>query len=179
MNVSNLKGNIYLLGFMATGKSKVGRILADRLGWSFIDMDAEIESEAGCTITEIFATNGEAYFRELEKQVVNRVTELNACVIALGGGAVIDEENWKKISQTGLTIRLKASPEVILARTMDLEDRPLLRIHDNNVKLERIYVMIKSREPYYARADLHFTSTEEAPPESVATEILTKIMVGN
>ena len=119
MNVSKIEGNIYLLGFMATGKSKVGRIIAERLGWKFIDTDDEIEAMAGRTISNIFSTEGETYFRKLEKQVINRISELKTCVIALGGGAVVDEENWQKISQNGLTIRIQASPDVVLARTID------------------------------------------------------------
>lgn len=176
MNISKPEGNIYLLGFMTTGKSKVGRILAKQLGWQFIDTDAEIENSAGRSIAEIFANEGEVYFREQEKQAVNLVAKLKNCVVALGGGAIVDEENWKKISQTGLTIRLKASPEVVLARTMDKNNRPLLSAIDKDKKLERIKAMMDAREPYYARADLHFVSTEKEPPKSVADAIITKIL---
>jgi len=160
---------------MATGKSKVGRIIAKQLGWKFIDTDDEIETMAGRTISDIFASEGEAYFRKLEMQVINRVTTLKNFVIALGGGAVVGDENWKKISQSGLTIRIKASPEVVLTRTIDKQNRPLLSNYDKDEKLQRIKAIMDDREPYYARADLHFVSTEEAPPAAVAAAIMSTI----
>lgn len=174
-NVSDLDGNIYMLGFMATGKSKVGRIIAKRLGWSFLDTDTEIETIAGCTIAEIFAQHGEAHFRKLENQVINKICNLKAYVVSLGGGAVVDKENWEKISQTGVTIRLQASPQVVYARTADEVDRPLLAVMNEKKKLEHIKAMMQVREPYYALADFHFTSTDEVSPESVADAIIKKI----
>lgn len=174
--ISAPKGNIYLIGFMATGKSKVGLILAELLGWKFIDTDEEIAKNYGSSIAEIFSEKGEPFFRQLEMQTIDHATRLRAHVVALGGGAIMNDENWEKISHSGLTIRLKASPEVILARTMHKEDRPLLLTNNHDEKLKRIKAIMAAREPYYARADLHFISTEEESPESVAKAILKKLI---
>ena len=132
-----LKGNIYLIGFMAAGKSKVGQLLAAKLEWNYIDTDTEIEKQAGLTITEIFEVKGESSFRNLESEVIDRVSKLDKHVISLGGGAIIDKTNWQKILNSGTTIRIQASPKVVSARTFGKKNRPLLNGLSEQQHLEK------------------------------------------
>src|SRR5262245_35541185 len=111
---------IYLVGFMGAGKSRVGRELAERLGWIFIDMDAEIERAERMPIRDIFARFGEPHFRSLERDLLRRLSKRSRAVIALGGGAYIDPENRLLAESTGLTVWLKVSFDNVVHRvTMD------------------------------------------------------------
>ena len=98
------KRNIFLCGFMATGKSSVGKRLAAALHWEFLDMDALIESEAETSISEIFSSRGEAAFRVMEARMVERLAERTGCVVATGGGVIVEQENLKKMKRCGVVI---------------------------------------------------------------------------
>lgn len=163
--------NIVLTGFMGTGKTEVGKILAGHLGYTFIDADAVIEEEQKMTITEIFKRYGEPYFRELESKVIKRLSEMERAVISTGGGAVLRQENMDNLRKKGIIICLMASPETIFERTKNDTSRPLLQVEN---PLQRIKELLDFRRPYYEKADI-IISTDGKSPEEVAQEILNKI----
>ena len=141
--------NIYLVGFMGTGKSAVGSALARKKKWQFIDLDGLIELREKKPITDIFAKEGEAYFRRLEKKTLKEVAKEKKFVVACGGGIVIDEGNIRIMRDTGIIICLKASPGKILERVSGTLHRPLLNVPNPK---ERIELLLKLRSPYYAKA---------------------------
>ena len=108
-----MKDNVILTGFMGTGKSSLGKMLATRLGRPFVDIDNKIEDEAQLSIPKIFERYGEAHFRELEKSAVKELCEKRGLVIATGGGTVKDEENLRLLKNSGVVICLTTSPEEI------------------------------------------------------------------
>ena len=141
--------NIALIGFMAVGKSAVGRNLAKRLGRRFVDLDRRIEKSAGMKVREIFEQKGEAYFRQLEKQTLAEVLKQEGQVIATGGGVVLDGENLAMLREKTLLIGLSASTEAILRRAGNSAKRPLLKGADRR---ERIEELLNSRQARYAQA---------------------------
>ena len=159
-----VKRNIVLTGFMATGKTSVGRSLAARLAYSFVDLDTWIEAEAGMTIPQIFATQGEVAFRELEARMVERASGLSGCVIATGGGAIVNPQNLEALKGSGILIALTAHPEVILLRIGGGEDRPMLR---GGQTQDRVRVLLQERAPAYAQADLTVDTSARAVDEVV------------
>lgn len=160
--------NIVLTGFMGTGKSSVGKVLAERLGYKFCDLDTVIMGETGLSINDIFAEHGEARFRALESRAVQRVASKQGMVIATGGGAVIDPENRRLLRASGVVVNLCAPPELILERLRSESDRPLLK---DDRSLEKIEAMLHEREPFYADADIRI-DTAGKKVEDVAQEIL-------
>jgi len=153
---------------MATGKTKVGRILAERLGRPFVDTDDLIVETAGKTIPEIFAQDGEAAFRRIEHGCVVRASQMGEAVIALGGGAITQEANWETVRQTGICLCLKASPETIFERVSRNQERPLMAGLDDSARMARIRRMLAERQPFYSRADAFVASTECHTPEETA-----------
>lgn len=164
--------NIYLMGFMGTGKTKVGKILAQRLSWPFLDTDEQIEKEAGLSIPGIFKLKGEVGFRKLEKDCIMAVSKNKSTIVSLGGGAVIDSENWNIISRSGITITLSYPPDIIFSRINKKDDRPLLDENQYGEKYERIKTLLKNRESYYQRADLILHMNCEVAPKNIAGAIL-------
>lgn len=160
--------NIVLTGFMGTGKTFTGRALAKRLGTKFIDTDTLIEKEAGISISEIFEKFGEPHFRGLEREIVKRVSEEDGAVIAVGGGAIANQDNLADLKKRGIVICLTASPEVILSRIKKNSDRPLLQVED---RIGKIRELLEKRAPYYERADFAL-DTDGKTPEQVADEIV-------
>jgi shikimate kinase len=142
--------NIYLVGFMGTGKTSVGCELAKKKKWRFVDLDQLIELKEKRTIAEIFAKEGEAYFRKIEKQALKRVAKEKCFVVGCGGGIVINEENIKIMKASGKVICLSARADVILKRVSGETHRPLLNVENPK---ERIDLFLKLRSPYYALAD--------------------------
>ena len=159
--------NIALTGFMAAGKTVVSRRLARSLGWSFVDLDAVIEAGEGLAVREIFASRGERYFREREKAALGQVLEGSEQVIALGGGAVVDPDNLRLLKERSLLIWLKVSPQTVLSRTGETDDRPLLQGPD---RLKRIQELSAERESIYAEADLT-VDTDELTVDQVVQRI--------
>lgn len=160
--------NIYLVGFMATGKTAVGRELAKRKKWQFMDLDELIELKEKRTIAEIFAKEGEPYFRKAEKKALKEVSSQKKFVIACGGGIVIDKDNIKVMKQTGIIVCLTATPSVILKRTAGYQHRPLLNVTDPKKQIE---LLLKLRAPYYAQADKSI-DTSKLPIKEVVERIL-------
>jgi shikimate kinase len=160
--------NIYLVGFMGTGKTTVGKELAKRKNWSFVDLDDLIELRERMTIVEIFAQKGEPYFRRREKEILKEVAKEKNFVVACGGGIVLDEENVKIMYETGIPICLVATPEIILKRTEGFSYRPLL--NTANPK-ERIEELLQKRAPFYARIEKKI-DTSNLTVEEVVEQIL-------
>ncbi len=157
---------------MGTGKSTVGKLLAQRLNRPFVDLDRQIGKEAGRSVAEIFAKDGEPAFRAMERRAVRKVSQLRSHVIATGGGVMCDEGNVEALKASGLLVCLTASPEVILQRTgPKVGARPLLAGGDPKQRIEQLLAL---RAPYYAQADMTLDTTGRSP-EQVAEEILCKI----
>lgn len=160
--------NLYLVGMMGTGKSAVGRPLADALGYRFIDADTVLEQAAGRTIPEIFASDGEAGFRALETAVLGQISGWHSLVVATGGGVVTRPENWGHMHQ-GVVVWLDAPAELLLQRlSADPTPRPLMRAADPATRLD---TLLAERRPLYAQADLTIHQAGEAP-EAVAAQVL-------
>lgn len=159
---------IFLTGFMGCGKTSVGRLLAARLGLPFVDLDQEIVTEAGASIKEIFAAEGEPSFRLLESRVLERVAAGPGAVVSTGGGAVIAAENRELMRRFGRIVNLTASVETIAARVSGDSERPLLQ---DDASVQRIASMLEGREPFYADADLRIDTTTMTV-EAVAAEIV-------
>jgi shikimate kinase len=157
---------VVLVGMMGSGKSSVGKRLAARLGLAFVDADSEIETAAGMTIPEIFAQRGEAEFRDGERRVISRILATRRpLVLATGGGAFMNAETRQRIAELGISVWLKAEPEVLMRRVRKRSNRPLLQTADPEGTLRR---MLAEREPVYALSDLTLVSREE-PHEIVVT----------
>jgi shikimate kinase len=160
--------NIILVGFMGTGKTSAGKLLAEKLGREFLELDGIIEKKEGLLIKDIFAKKGESYFRGLEKNAVKEAVQNKGAVISAGGGAVIDEENLKNFKENGVLICLEASPAVILKRTKGSECRPLLNVPDPEKKIREL---LQRRKPYYQKADF-CVDTDEMSVEEVVEKIM-------
>ncbi len=150
-----MKENIVLIGFMATGKSTIGKRLAERLGWPFVDIDQMIEEMHGKSIEEIFRIHGEEFFRREESNMIALVAKKPGQVIATGGGAVLREMNLKALAENGVVVCLKAEPEVINSRVSG-NDRPLLSgVAD---RLAHIKKLLEERAACYDKADFALDS---------------------
>jgi shikimate kinase len=156
--------NIILVGFMGTGKSVVGKKLATKLNRDFVELDDMIETREKMPIKDIFEKKGEPYFRLVVKEAARRKN----IVISAGGGAIVDEENFKNLKNSGTIICLKASPETILKRTIGLKTRPLLNVQDPKKKIEEL---LKKREPYYNKADFSI-NTDNLSIGSIVLKIM-------
>ncbi|HOY44009.1 MAG TPA: shikimate kinase [bacterium] len=163
--------NIYFMGFMGTGKSKVGRAFARLLGRPFADSDDLIVARAGLPVEQIFKQRGEEEFRVLEDEIVDEISRRSQWVISLGGGAVLRQANWEKLQASGLTICLEASLEVLASRLARKNDRPLVRGLSGEALHNRIQELYSARAQVYARAHYHFQSREEVSAAELAEEI--------
>ena len=160
--------SLYLVGMMGSGKSSTGRPLAERLGYGFVDADAVIEQAAGCTIPEIFQSDGEAGFRAIETQVLSAISQRHSLVVATGGGVVTQLENWGLLHH-GIVIWLDVTPDQLLQRLQaDSTVRPLLQTADPGVALN---ALLAERRHLYAEADLTVVINDETP-DAVADGIL-------
>jgi shikimate kinase len=148
---------IVLVGLMGAGKSSIGRRLAEKLEFEFVDADYEIERAADKSIPEIFSDHGEAYFREGERRVISRLIENGAQVLATGGGAYINEETRKSIEAHGVSVWLKADLPLLMKRVMKRSDRPLLQAKDPEAVMKDL---MEQRYPIYAQADVTVESKD-------------------
>lgn len=141
--------NLYLVGFMGTGKTTIGRAVAHRLKFQLFDSDHEIERLQGCSIPELFATLGETAFRELERRFILEGHPATRCVVACGGGLVVQRGMLQALRARGVVICLHASLETILSRTAGNRNRPLLQAEDPRGRIQALYA---EREPIYKQA---------------------------
>ena len=149
--------SLVLIGMMGAGKSSVGRKLATRLAMPFVDADTEIETAAGMTIPEIFEVRGEADFRSGEARVIARLLDGGPQVLATGGGAYMNAETRRLISQKSVSVWLKAKFDILMRRIKRRSDRPLLRTADPEATLK---MLIEERYPVYALADITIESRD-------------------
>jgi shikimate kinase len=163
--------NIVLTGFMGTGKTAVGRELSRLLNMELIDVDTEIEKSHRITINEIFKKFGEPRFREIETEMVQKLSEQRNVIISTGGGAVLKQENMDALRKQGVIVCLMATPETILKRTIRSSNRPLLHVED---PLGRIKELLHFRMPFYEKADI-MIDTDGKTPLQIAEEIIGKV----
>ena len=163
--------NIFLIGMMGTGKTTVGNLLARKLGYRFFDTDILIEKVAGQTINQIFATEGEESFRDLESKVLGELSTYTRSAIATGGGIVLRTKNWSYLHH-GLIIWLDTPVELLTKRLTEDTTRPLLKETDLNSKLTSL---LEHRRSLYAQADLHIEIKIEQTPEHIASEVIEMI----
>ena len=157
-----MKSNLVLTGFMGTGKTSIGKLLAEKLGRCFVDLDQKIEQDTGMTVPQIFEKYGEKYFRELEKNAVKEVAARKNLVIATGGGTVKDEENIRLLKNSGVMVCLTTEPEEIFRRTERRGERPVLDSGDED-RLNTIKKLLAERQKFYAQADYTVDTTEWSP----------------
>ena len=163
--------NIILVGFMGTGKTTIGRALADQLKRNFVDMDIELEARAGKPIARIFAEDGEPVFRRMERDLVVELARQGNLVIAAGGGIVLNPDNIRDFSATSHVICLMAAPDEILRRVSGFSHRPLLEQGD---KAGRIRKLLMARQPFYDTIPAQVDTTGKNIDEVVA-QVLKKI----
>ncbi len=168
-----MKSNIVLIGFMGSGKTAVGQVLAKRLNWQLIEVDSIIEQRTDKSITDIFRYNGEIYFRELEIEVIKEVAEGEKQVIACGGGVILNTINIDRLRETGIIINLVASPETILKRTSNNKgSRPLLNVEQ---PVEHIKELMKFRKPFYDKAADLTINTSKLNIDTVVYKIIDRL----
>lgn len=158
-NIREKLGNhpIVLVGLMGAGKSSIGRRLAEKLNFPFVDADHEIEVAADKSIAEIFADHGETYFREGERRVISRLIENGAQVLATGGGAFINDDTRERIAGHGVSVWLKADLPLLMKRVNKRADRPLLLNDNPQAVMQRL---MDARYPIYAKADVTVESRD-------------------
>jgi len=169
---------VYLIGFMGAGKSTIAPILADKLGLEWVDTDNIIEQKEGLTIPEIFEYYGEDRFRELEREVLEEVSESGPKVVAVGGGAPMDEENWGRMKSTGEVVYLEIGPEEVLGRVGSDGNRPLLAGLNRQERREKINRLLQIRHPRYNQAD-HVVLCNGTGTAALADEILKRLKEDN
>ena len=164
--------NIYFTGFMASGKTRIGKLLSSHLKRPYIDSDTYIVEKAKKSIAEIFEQDGEAKFRELEKEAIRDISKKKNVVVSLGGGAITQSENVHVIRSSGILICMKAEPEILCERIGRNNSRPLMAGLEPDARLEKINTMLSAREKYYALADFSIDSNEGPPEERVLPQII-------
>ena len=168
--IEQQKRNLVLIGFMGTGKSTLGRLCAAELGYGFCDSDHVLEAREGCTIAELFAHEGEARFREREREVIAELAATPNLVIATGGGAVLDTSNAARLRQTGLVVLLTAPPDVILKRVGRSRTRPLLANAPS--PRARVEELLTERMPVYRQVAHCHVDTGSRPARDVVQQIV-------
>lgn len=166
--------NVYLVGFMGTGKTAVGKALAKREGLTFLDLDDLIVEKEGTQIVEIFEKMGEPYFRDLESEVLTETTDKEGLVVACGGGIVLNGRNISLMEAAGLVVCLDATAEVIYERTKEFAHRPLLNVKDPQAKIKEL---LDKRAPFYAKVKTH-VATSDLSIEDVVNRIVAMVENG-
>jgi len=168
---------IYITGFMTSGKSTIGPILANVLGMDFYDLDKEIEEKENATVVEIFEKKGEEYFRSLERQMLQELGAKGNIIVSLGGGTITFQENLDMLRKSGIIVYLKVSPNILYKRLKNKTDRPLFKdlvLGDNKEQdfMTRINTMLDKRKKYYEQASVIITTDNN--PIGVTVDVLAK-----
>ena len=167
--MEKLNKHVFMIGFMGVGKTSTSRALSRKLDVKEIDTDAMIVKQEGKEISEIFASDGEEYFRSTETNLLDKIAEMSPCIVSCGGGMVMRDENVKKMKKQGKIVLLQATPETIYDHVKDSTNRPLL---NGNMNIPYIKQLMDAREPKYkAAADIIIT-TDGLNPSQVADEII-------
>ena len=168
VNLNDYK-NISLIGFMGSGKTTVGKILAKKLDFLFIDIDRVIELKDGRKISDIFRIYGEDYFRELEAEVIKKIYKNKNCVFACGGGVIERKENVKVIRENSFVVYLSISPGVAVKRLKDVTDRPLIEVQNREKVIRE---MITKRDSLYRECAHLVINNDDISPDKASEEIL-------
>lgn len=168
-----LKKTVVLVGMMGAGKTAVGRALADTLSVSFIDSDAEIESAARLSVAEIFARDGEAFFREKEAQVIDRLLSEQPGILSTGGGAFMQDRNRASIHHKGIAVWLDADLDLLWSRVRHRDTRPLLKTPDPLATLSALY---EARVPIYALAELNVRADAAYSIQDMADKVVQALL---
>lgn len=164
-----MKENIFLIGFMGSGKSTIAKVLEERLHMELVEMDARIVEEQKMSINEIFERYGETYFRDVESKLVLNIKDTGNCVVSCGGGVILRKENVENMKENGSIIYLCATPQTIYERVKDSTDRPLL---NGNMNVEYISQMMEKRRPLYEAAADISVSVDEKSIAAICDEIV-------
>ena len=164
-----LRRTVVLVGMMGSGKTAIGRELAQRLNVPFVDSDVEIEKAANATIAEIFEKSGEAFFRDREAEVIERLLTSEPCILSTGGGAYLAPRNRAAISEHGVAVLLDAELDLLWERVRHKDTRPLLRTDDPRRTLGELF---KARAPIYATAELRAEARPEYSIEDMTDNVL-------
>ena len=168
-----LHKTVAMVGMMGAGKTAVGRALAARLDVPFLDSDSEIQEAANMTVQEIFARDGEPFFRRKEVQVISRLLSGQPCILSTGGGAFLAEENRRAISEKGVAVWLDADLDLLWQRVRHRTTRPLLRTPHPKQTLTDIY---NARVPVYALADLSVKADASYSVEEMVTQVVRTLL---
>jgi len=161
--------NVFLIGFMGCGKSTMARLLSEKISAELVEMDETIESETGMSINEIFEKYGERHFRDLESELISRITEKGGAIVSCGGGAILREKNIECMKKNGEIIYLSATPETIYARVRFSTNRPLL---NGNMNVEYIASLMGKRLPMYKKAADKTIVVDGKEKQQILEEIL-------
>ena len=161
--------NIFLIGFMGSGKSTIAKFLAKETQKELLEMDETIEAEEGCSINQIFEAHGEEYFRDLESQLVARIAKRGGSIVSCGGGAILREANVLKMRENGVIVYLSATPETIYKRVRNSTNRPLL---NGNMNVEYIAKLMEKRLPMYEHAADIVIDVNDKEKSDIVVEIL-------
>lgn len=164
--------NLIFVGLMGAGKSAIGRLVANQLGLPFVDTDNEIERVSRMTISELFATYGEAEFRALETRVIRRLLRSGPKVVSTGGGAFINDKTRRQIERGGISVWLKADLDVLWERVNKRDHRPLLKTENPKLTLENL---MNERYPIYQRANVTVISRDERK-DIIAAEVMEAVI---
>ena len=166
--MSQSKVNLYLVGFMGSGKTTVARAVAQKLGYTYLDSDHEIERVEGKPITDIFAQQGEPAFRAMERRFIESGHASEGCIVACGGGLIIQPGMLELVRSRGVVICLHASVETILKRIAGLKHRPLVNVEDQETRVRNLFVQ---REPIYRSAG-SMVLTESRPLADIVSHVI-------
>ncbi len=167
-----IANRIFLIGPMGAGKTTIGKQLALRLGYDFVDSDLEIQQRTGVSIPTIFDIEGEAGFRERERAMIDELTQTSNRVLATGGGAVLNENNRRHLGSRGMVIYLHCRPKYQYERTRHDRNRPLLQTDDPITILQTLF---SERDPLYRQLADIIVTTEKRPASAVLNEIMRKL----
>lgn len=165
--MADSKKSIALIGFMATGKSTIGPLLAEKYGYFFVDTDKMVEADMGMKISDIFSTLGEDAFRNAEHKALKKALDKEKCIISTGGGMILFEKNRQLLTEKAFVVSLSAQPETIFDRVKGDDTRPLLKCEDPLLQIKQ---MLAERQQYYDRCDFKI-STEDWTAEQCCEKI--------
>lgn len=170
--MSQLPKRIYLTGFMAVGKSTIGRILANTIGYNFLDLDHALAAKEGMPVVDIFKNKGEGYFRDEEAKLLRKISEQDRILISLGGGTICFGDNCAFMKKNGVLIHIKVNPETLFLRIRAKKDRPIFlndqgeMLPDPDIK-RKIADMMSQRLPFYEQAHITFEPQDQPVGHSV------------